>query len=132
MNKKEADNSVIADGGAVSPAQSDSSPGRINVWLTIVFAAAVLIPSLYGFSGKFIEFVAVFRGERDGVFAVTPVVNYLLATLGFFCLFGWALLQGMFSDIERPKQTILETEAWLDSQAATASAPRQPSDPPAS
>jgi hypothetical protein len=100
------------------------------VWLTLLFAAAVLIPSLYGFSGKFIEFVAVFRGESDGVFAVTPIVNYLLATLGFFCLFGWAILQGMFSDIERPKQTFLETEEWLDRQLARDADPRQPSDRP--
>jgi hypothetical protein len=98
------------------------------MWLTVLFAAAVLLPSLYGFGGKFIEFVAVFCGESDGVFAVTPIVNYLLATLGFFCLFAWALLQGMFSDIERPKQTFLETEEWLDRQLANVAEPRQPSD----
>ena len=106
-----------------------SPPSRRNL-LTILFGAAVLIPSLYGFSGKFIEFVAVFRSESDGIFAVTPIVNYLLATLGFFCLFGWALLQGMFSDIERPKQTFLETEAWLDQQLARAPAKRE--EPPSS
>jgi hypothetical protein len=82
--------------------------------LTVLFAIAVLGPSLYGFSGKFIEFIALFRGDPDGVFAISPIVNYLLASLGFFCLFGWAACQGMFSDIERPKQTFLETEDLLD------------------
>lgn len=100
-------------------------------YITILFAIAVLIPSLYGFGGKFIEFVNVFRGEADGTFAVTPIVNYLLATLGFFCLFGWALLQGMFSDIEKPKYAFLETEEWLDRQLAHAPAQRQPPQPPA-
>jgi hypothetical protein len=30
------------------------------------------------------------------------------------CLMVWAALNGMFHDIERPKRTMLETEAWLD------------------
>jgi hypothetical protein len=46
------------------------------------------------------------------------MVNYLLATTGFFCLFGWALLHGMFREIEAPKQRMLETEEWLDRQEA--------------
>jgi hypothetical protein len=95
---------------------TNPAPSRKPLWITLGFAVAVLIPSLYGFSGKFIEFINVFRGESDGVFAITPVVNYLLASLGFFCLFGWAIMHGMFSDIERPKHKFLEQEAWLDSQ----------------
>lgn len=112
--------------------QPTSRPNRKGRIITIVFAIAVLIPSLYGFGGKFIEFVHVFRGEADGTFAVTPIVNYLLATLGFFCLFGWALLQGMFSDVEKPKYQFLETEEWLDSQLAHAPAGRQTPQLPAS
>jgi hypothetical protein len=116
--------------GAIMQSTNNKSSGRRNLIVTVLFAVAVLIPSLYGFSGKFIEFIAVFRGESDGVFAITPIVNYLLATLGFFCLFGWALMQGMFSDIERPKQTVLENEEWLDRQLGYAPAPRQPPYPP--
>lgn len=93
---------------------SPNSSRRTSSIVTIIFAVAVLIPSLYGFSGKFIEFIRMFRSDPDGVFAITPIVNYLLASLGFFCLFGWALMQGMFSDIEKPKQTFLETEERLD------------------
>ncbi|MFN0054752.1 MAG: hypothetical protein ACKV0T_21480 [Planctomycetales bacterium] len=82
--------------------------------LTALFALAVLIPSGWGFSGKFHEFLQIYRGEVDGVFAITPIVNYLLASLGFFCLFGWAVLHGMFSDIEHPKRQMLDTEDQLD------------------
>lgn len=107
------------------------STSRKQFWITILFAVAVLVPSLYGFSGKFIEFLAVFRGESDGVFAITPVVNYLLASLGFFCLFGWAIMQGMFSDIEKPKYKFLEQEAWLDTQLNPGPAARSATPPPA-
>ena len=86
--------------------------------MTAVFALVILIPSMLGFIAKFIEFIAVFRGQGEGSFAVTPMVNYLLATTGFFCLFGWALLHGMFREIEAPKQRMLETEEWLDRQEA--------------
>jgi hypothetical protein len=84
--------------------------------MTAIFALVILIPSMLGFIAKFIEFLAVFRGQGEGSFAVTPMVNYLLATTGFFCLFGWALLHGMFREIEAPKQRMLETEEWLDRQ----------------
>lgn len=86
--------------------------------MTAIFALVILIPSMLGFVAKFIEFIAVFRGQGEGSFAVTPMVNYLLATTGFFCLFGWALLHGMFREIEAPKQRMLETEEWLDRQEA--------------
>jgi hypothetical protein len=45
---------------------------------------------------------------------VTPVINYLLASLGFLLLFGWAAANGMFHDIEQPKRTMLEIEQQLD------------------
>ncbi len=83
-------------------------------WITAVAAVFVLIPSMYGFVGKFIEFVHIFQGESGGEFAVAPIVNYLLASCGFFSLLLWATYQGMFSDIEAPKETLLENEAWLD------------------
>lgn len=93
-----------------------ASQKKRNAIVTLLFAVVVLVPSLWGFSGKFIEFISIYRGDIDGVFAISPIINYLLASLGFFCLFGWAAFQGMFSDIEKPKQTFLETEAMLDRQ----------------
>ena len=52
----------------------------------------------------------------EGAFAISPIVNYLLASFGFLLLFGWAALGGMFHDIEQPKYTMLENEARLDQQ----------------
>lgn len=81
---------------------------------TLVLALVILIPSCFGFGNKFREFILLFRGDVDGVFAITPIMNYLLASLGFFCLFCWAILHGMFRDIEQPKTAMLETERLLD------------------
>lgn len=86
--------------------------------ITIILALAILIPSLWGFGNKFLEFVALYRGDVDGAFAISPIVNYLLASMGFLCLFCWAALHGMFHDIERPKRTMLQTEQQLDAQEA--------------
>lgn len=91
---------------------------RVPAIVTAIFAVIVLVPSLWGFSGKFREFIAIYRGDVDGVFAITPIVNYLLASLGFFCLFGWAIFHGMFSDIEQPKHLLLEREDLLDQELA--------------
>ena len=87
---------------------------RTPVITTTIFALVILLPSLYGFANKFREFILIYRGEVDGVFAITPIVNYLLASLGFFFLFCWAIAHGMFRDIERPKYTMLEIERELD------------------
>jgi len=87
---------------------------RSPVITTTIFALVILLPSLYGFANKFREFIQIYRGEVDGIFAITPIVNYLLASLGFFFLFCWAIAHGMFRDIERPKYTMLEIERKLD------------------
>ena len=88
-----------------------SRTSRAQVLTTIGFALLILVPSVLGFANKFREFVLLSRGDVDGVFAITPVVNYLL---GFFCLFFWAIYHGMFRDIEAPKFTMLENERKLD------------------
>ena len=89
---------------------------RRQRWTTLVFALAILIPCGFGFSRKFQELLALSRGGSDGAFAILPVVNYLLAGLGFFFLFCWAIANGMFGDIERPKYAMLETERLLDDE----------------
>lgn len=83
-------------------------------WTTIVLAILILLPSMYGFVGKFIEFVHIYRGEAGGAFAVAPIMNYLLATLGFFCMLIWAVRHGMFHNVEQPKLNMLENEEILD------------------
>jgi hypothetical protein len=87
---------------------------RSHTITTIVFALVILIPSLLGFANKFREFILIFRGDVDGVFAISPIMNYLLASLGFFFLFCWAIAHGMFRDLERPKYAMLENERRLD------------------
>jgi len=90
---------------------------RTSGWqfrITVLFAVLILIPSGYGFVGKFIELVHVYQGQSDGAFAVGPVMNYLLASLGFFCLLLWAACHGMFRDIEGPKHDMLHQEELLD------------------
>lgn len=87
---------------------------KLRTRITIGLAIAILIPSMYGFAGKFYEFFHIFRGESDGAFAVAPILNYLLASGGFLLLLLWATLNGMFHDIERPKHTMLDREEQLD------------------
>jgi hypothetical protein len=86
-------------------------PARL---LRLLATAAVLLPCLYGFGGKFIELVRVSRLEADGAFAIAPIVNYLLASSGFLLLFCWAAGTGMLRDVESPKQAMLDNEARLD------------------
>ncbi len=86
-------------------------------WKTIaviVMAAAILPISAYGFGSKLYEFFETARESEAGVFAVTPIVNYLLVGIGFLFLLGWAILTGMFHDIEAPKYRMLEREQQLD------------------
>ena len=96
-----------------------TTPSPSNRWTlvaTLILAVLILIPSMLGFVNKFVEFYHVVKGEADGAFALTPIVNYLLASLGFFCLLVWAVFHGMFHDIEAPKRKMLETERLLDQQ----------------
>ncbi len=89
--------------------------GKSLAWtVTIVLGVLILIPSMLGFVMKFRELMAITAGGTDGGFAITPVVNYLLASAGFFFLLLWAALNGMFRDLERPKYMMLETERELD------------------
>lgn len=89
-------------------------PSRRHRIFMLLMAAAVLVPSLFGFGTKFLEFIALYRGDVEGAFAISPILNYLLASFGFLFLFGWAALGGMFRDIEEPKYKMLENEALLD------------------
>jgi hypothetical protein len=98
-------------GETMSETQRSARRRRV---ILLVMALAVLLPSLYGFGTKFLEFIALYRGDVEGAFAITPILNYLLASLGFACLFVWAALAGMFRDVEGPKWTMLENEALLD------------------
>jgi hypothetical protein len=91
------------------------SARRLN-WTTWILAVFILLPAAYGFGRKFYELVVMIN-EEEGAFTIMPIVNYLLASLGFAMLFLWAILHGMFRDIEGPKDTMLANEAKLDAEA---------------
>jgi hypothetical protein len=95
-------------------ASTNTSSGKWQTRTTLLLAVLILIPSGYGFVGKFIELIHVYQGDASGAFAVAPIMNYLLASLGFFCLLLWAAARGMFRDIERPKLDMLAHEETLD------------------
>jgi len=83
-------------------------------WLTWFFCALVLIPTILGFGNKFLDLILVIQGDEEGAFAATPIVNYLLATAGFFCLLLWTATQGAFHDLDQPSRTMFENELRLD------------------
>jgi hypothetical protein len=89
-------------------------PAQRTHWLTWLFAAIVLIPTILGFGNKFLDLVLVIQGDEEGAFAATPIVNYLLATAGFFCLLLWTAAQGAFHNLDRPSVEMLENERRLD------------------
>lgn len=96
-----------------SPDRPERNSWRTH-WVTLLFAVVILTPSMVGFVMKFSEFVHTFRSDAEGAFAITPMVNYLLASLGFLCLLLWAAVNGMFHDMEAPKRQMLEQEMRLD------------------
>lgn len=100
---------------------------RRQAWVTAAMAVLILIPSMYGFVGKFVEFVHIYRGAGGGEFAVAPILNYLLASAGFFCMLLWAAWNGMFRDIEKPKIDFLDNETLLDRDARFPMFRREPS-----
>lgn len=83
-------------------------------WLTWVFSAIVLVPTILGFANKFLDLVLVVQGDEEGAFAVTPIVNYLFATAGFLCLLVWTAMHGAFQDLDGPSRTMFENEQRLD------------------
>jgi nitrogen fixation-related uncharacterized protein len=89
---------------------------RRATWITIIFAVIILLPAGFGFFKKLFELIALV-GDPEGAFAVMPVMNYLLASLGFLFLFLWAIWHGMFRDLEGPPRVMLENEAKLDAEA---------------
>jgi hypothetical protein len=86
-----------------------------------ILSVIILGFCMFGFGSKFVEFVRLVASDseaaQEGIFAVAPLVNYLLASAGFLCLLGWAAMNGMFRDIEEPKQTMLNVNSLLDAEA---------------
>jgi hypothetical protein len=96
---------------------------RTKTMLTVAIAVVILVPSMWGFIAKFREFIHTFQGDSGGVFAITPMVNYLLASLGFLCMLAWAIFNGMFHNLEEPKELMLDHEQQLDRMSAQSGHP---------
>jgi len=92
---------------------SKSTLLRRRIWAAVA-VVFFLGPAMFGFGTKFYELVRVLQGDSSGAFAITPIVNYLLAGVGFVLLFAWAASNGMFRDLETPKYQMLENELHLD------------------
>lgn len=105
---------------------STTSRIQMKTLTVIAMSVIILVPTMAGFVTKLIEFVHTYRSQSDGVFAITPITNYLLASLGFLCLLLWATFNGMFHDIERPKYRMLDVEQELDRASAALSEQRSP------
>ncbi|MEZ6073706.1 MAG: hypothetical protein R3C10_26365 [Pirellulales bacterium] len=85
----------------------------------IILAVVAMGMCAYGLYMKISELYFVMRsnlveGNGDGAFAFTPLVNYMLASMGFLFMLVWAACRGMFHDIEGPKRTLLENEEMLN------------------
>jgi hypothetical protein len=89
-------------------------------WRSFVFhvlaVSFFLVPAGVGFTVKYLDLLVLFGAGEEGAFAIVPIMNYLLSSLGFFMLFFWAVRHGMFREIEQTKQTMLETERELDAR----------------
>ena len=96
-----------------SRSQQYQTPRSVMV-ATVIMGIVILLPSMVGFVNKLREFRNVVQGDIDGIFALSPMANYIFASLGFFCLLIWATAHGMFHNIEGPKYTMLDREDALD------------------
>lgn len=96
-----------ADGEAVR----ESKGKRVLLW---IIAVGIIVPGGYGFIEKFIQFIRTLNTESGGGFTIVPISNYLMVAMGFTCLLGWAIVNGMFRDVEGPKYRMLEREQELD------------------
>jgi hypothetical protein len=83
-------------------------------WFHVLAVSFFLVPAGVGFTVKYLDLLILFGSGEEGAFAVVPIMNYLLSSLGFFMLFFWAVKHGMFREIEKVKYTMLETENRLD------------------
>lgn len=98
---------------AQGPQETYRAPRGVML-ATVILGVIILLPSMLGFVNKFYEFAHATRQDADGAYVITPMINYFLASCGFFCLLLWAALKGMFHDIEAPKRTMLAREKELD------------------
>lgn len=89
----------------------ESRGKRITI---LVMAVAILVPGAYGFIEKLVQFVRTLNTDSGAGFTIIPISNYFMIAAGMACMLAWAIANGMFHDIEKPKYTMLDQEAELD------------------
>ena len=72
--------------------------------------AGGLMPSSLGCAKKFLDRSIIAQGDEGGTFALTPMITYLLATAGFFCMLMYTVTQGAFHDLNAPSRAMFENE----------------------
>ncbi|MCB9853144.1 MAG: hypothetical protein H6819_08610 [Phycisphaerales bacterium] len=91
----------------------ESRAKRITLW---VMGLLIIVPGAYGFAEKMRQFILTLNTEEGAGFTIIPIANYFLIAGGMACLFGWAMCNGMFGNVEEPKYTMLDHERELDEQ----------------
>ena len=96
-----------------TPYSEIPKPSNRSLW---IMGIIILVPCAVGFIAKFYQLIKLLINDAGHYVTAyyTPAVNYVLASIGFACLFGWAVLGGMFRDVERPKMQMLEDEERLE------------------
>ena len=119
-NATDSGNDVEA--GYAQTRQPMSTTSRRFLW---VFSILMIVTAGTAFIFKLIEFfislgdpantVAGGEGLRSGfIFAVSPLITYLLVASGFACLFVWSYLKGHYRDVEAAKYRMLELQGEID------------------
>ena len=81
--------------------------------MTWIFGTVVVLGGL-AFFYKLYEFLHDLSAQEGLAFAGAPLLTYCLVAGGFLCLLAFAFIKGHFSDIEKPKYDLLETEIRHD------------------
>ncbi len=105
----------------VDPQGTSPQRGRVSRrrwWFYTAAMITLTLPFAFGFVFKYIKLIQTAKTDPEGGFALFPITNYAAVTLGFLCLLVWAVTNGMFRDVEKPKYTMLEREAQLDRQSS--------------
>ncbi len=128
----------LAASAPAATSQSDLTPQPLSratrrfLWIFSIFMVLTagsaflikLVEFLYQFSGAAAHEgqSASAAGVQPGfIFAIAPLLTYLIVAAGFACLFLWAYFSGQFRNVEGPKYRMLQMQHEID-QAETQAA----------
>jgi len=99
-----------------TPAHPRQGRGKTSfLW---AFSLIIMSGAALGFGGKIFEFLRTWHEIPEAKFALIPVALYFCTAVGFMCLFLYAVMHGMLSDIEGPKYRMLEEAEELEQREA--------------